>query len=172
MAGTAITTDDARVDAALAALYAAADDLAPVLKNIGEHEAAATKRRFFDGKDPEGNPWAALNPLYRKTKKGPGILRGESGDLAREIVWQMAGDSAVDIGSNIVYARIHNLGGVITPKNAAALVFSMGGQTFKVKSVTMPQRQFLGWSAADIEEVLAIVQDHFVMAAEKGAAST
>ncbi|WP_411037626.1 phage virion morphogenesis protein [Shinella sp. BYT-45] len=165
MAGKTITIDDDDVNDALARLYAAAGDVTPALKNIGEFEAKVTRARFVSETDPEGKAWQGLNPLYAKTKKGPGILRGATRALS-QIVWQIADDS-LEIGSNEVYARIHNEGGTIVPKNAAALVFSMGGQTFQVKSVTIPQRQFLGWSDASIREALAIVQDHFVMAAEQ-----
>ncbi|SOC41576.1 phage virion morphogenesis protein [Rhizobium subbaraonis] len=162
MSSASITIDLDEVNDALARLLAAAGDITPALKNIGEYEAKATRRRFIDERDPDGKTWAALNPLYAKTKKGPGILRGQTRSLS-QIVWQLAGDG-VEIGSNEVYARIHNEGGTIVPKNAAALVFSMGGQTFKVKSVTMPRRQFLGFSDEDVTEILAIVQDHFLAA--------
>lgn len=163
MAGTSITIDDADVSSALARLYAAADNLAPVMKNIGEYEVPATKRRFVEEKDPDGIAWKDLNPLYAKTKKGAGKLKGDSKQLSQNILYQVA-DNSVEIGSNEIYARIHNQGGVIKPKNAAALVFSMGGQTFHVKSVTIPRRQFLGFSDQDIIEIRAIIEDHFVMA--------
>ena len=165
MAGATITIDDDQIEDALARLLAAAGDVTPALKNIGEYGGRSSRQRFRDEKDPDGKPWAALNPLYAKTKKGTGILRGETRSLS-QIVWQLAGDDGVEWGSNEIYARIHNEGGTIVPKNAAALVFSMGGQTFKVKSVRMPKRQFLGVNEADLQEILAIVQDHFVMAAE------
>lgn len=169
MAGTTITIDDVAVSDALARLLAAAGDLRPVLKNIGEYEAKITRARFISARDPDGKPWRTLNTLYAKSKKGPGILRGETRSLS-QIIWQ-AGAASVDIGSNEVYARIHNEGGKIVPKNAAALVFSMGGQTFRVKSVTIPKRQFLGWSETDVAEVKAIIGDHFQMAVDVKAVS-
>lgn len=162
MTGTGITVEDTETVDALKRLYAAAGNLSPVFKNIGEYETKVTKRRFIDEKDPDGVQWKDLNTLYAKTKKGPGILRGESRSLS-QIVYQVANDN-VQIGSNEIHARIHNEGGTIVPKNAAALVFSMGGQTFKVKSVTIPRRQFLGFSDQDIIEIRAIIEDHFVMA--------
>lgn len=158
MAGAVLTIDDEAVNDALSRLIAAAGSAAPALKNIGEYEAKTTRRRFIDESDPDGRPWAPLNPLYRQTKKGPGILRGESRSLS-QIVWQLVDDANVEIGSNQVYARIHNEGGKIVPKNASALVFSMGGKTFKVKSVTIPKRTFLGFSAADETEILGILSD-------------
>lgn len=166
MTGKSITVDDADVNDALARLLRAAGDVTPALKNIGEYGAKTTRRRFIDQVDPDGNPWAALNPLYAETKKGPGILRGQTRTLS-QIGWQIADNGGVEWGSNEVYARIHNEGGTIVPKSAAALVFSMGGRTFKVKKVTLPKRQFLGNNASDIDNILDIVMDHFVMAAEE-----
>ncbi|MGI8395667.1 phage virion morphogenesis protein [Rhizobium sp. SA279] len=159
MAGTSITVDDADTIAALQRLYEAAGNLLPVFKNIGEYETQVTKNRFITETDPDGVPWQDLNELYATTKKGPGKLRGETRRLS-QIIYQAANDN-VEIGSDVIYARIHNEGGVIRPKNASALVFSMGGQTFKVKSVTMPRRRFLGFSDADQVEIQAIIQDHF-----------
>lgn len=159
MAGKSITVDDADTLAALQRLYEAAGNLLPVFKNIGEYETQVTKNRFITETDPDGVPWQDLNDLYATTKKGPGKLRGETRRLS-QIIYQAANDN-VEIGSDVIYARIHNEGGVIRPKNASALVFSIGGQTFKVKSVTIPRRRFLGFSDADQVEIQAIIQDHF-----------
>ncbi|PZP54343.1 MAG: phage virion morphogenesis protein [Agrobacterium fabrum] len=159
MAGKSITVDDASTLAALQRLYEAAGNLLPVFKNIGEYETQVTKNRFITETDPDGAPWQDLNELYATTKKGPGKLRGETRRLS-QIIYQAANDN-VEIGSDVIYARIHNEGGVIRPKNASALVFSMGGQTFKLKSVTIPRRRFLGFSDADLVEIQDIIQDHF-----------
>lgn len=163
MAGASITVTDASTVSALERLYAAGGNLLSVYKNIGAYEADATKRRFITETDPDGIPWKDLNPLYARTKKGPGKLRGETRRLS-QIVYQAAEDG-VEIGSDAEYARIHNEGGTIVPKNGAALVFSMGGQTFIVKSVKMPRRQFLGFSDEDINEIQLLIQDHFIDAA-------
>lgn len=169
MAGDAITLDDQEAMDALQRLYAATGNITPALKNIGEYEAKVSRARFISQTDPEGVAWKTLNELYAKTKKGPGILRGATRALS-QIIWQLGADS-VDIGSNEIYARPHNQGATIVPKNAAALVFSMGGQTFKVKSVTIPRRQFLGWSDSSIKEVREIIEDHLAMAVAPGDAS-
>ena len=144
----------------LARLLAAAGDLTPALKNIGDHVAQSTKKRIAEGVSPDGKPFAPLNPLYAETKKGAGILRGESGDLA-SIVWQLAGDDTVEIGNNVIYGAIHQFGGVIKAKNAPAMIFSMGGEHFAVKSVFIPARPYLGVSQEDEAEIIAIVADHF-----------
>ena len=86
------------------------------------------------------------------------------------IIWQLA-SSGVEIGSNVIYARAHNEGATIVPKNAAALMFSMGGQTFMVKSVTIPRRQFLGFSSEDQVRIKEIIEDHFLDAIENNTPS-
>lgn len=52
---------------------------------------------------------------------------------------------------DVVYARIHELGGVIKPKNAKALRFRLDDGTFAVvKQVKIPARPYLR-PAADVE---------------------
>lgn len=160
MTAAAITIDDLEIQQGLQRIMDAAGSLAPVLKNIGEYEAEATRDRFRDERDPDGQRWQDLNPLYALTKKGPRILTGQTRSLS-QIIWQLASETSVAVGSNEVYARIHNEGGDIVPKNAAALVFSMGGQTFRVKRVTIPRRQFLGINDEDRARIEEIIQDHF-----------
>ena len=170
MAGATLTFDaDTALDA-LDRLYAAAGDLRPALKNIGVAMADSAMARFETETDPEGRPWPDLNPLYALTKKGSGKLKGASGALA-QIFHQVDGETSVDIGSAIPYARIHNEGGKIVPKTAAALFFSMGGQQFRVQSVTIPKRQFLGFSDADMVAIQNIILDFFLEAVGTGSAS-
>lgn len=63
----------------------------------------------------------------------------------------IAGDRVIGrIGTNVVYARIHELGGVILPKTAQALKFQIPGVGWRtVKKVTMPARPFLRPSLSD-----------------------
>ncbi len=160
MVGTVLKVELGQSDDALARMLAAASDLRPALKNIGEALRQSTLDRIEREVSPDGTAFAPLNPLYAETKKGPGKLRGESRTLS-EIVWQLAGDEAVEVGTNAIYGAIHQFGGVIQAKNAPALIFSMGGEHFAVKSVTIPARPYLGLSKEDEEEILAIVADHF-----------
>lgn len=160
MAGVTTKVDDAAVMGALTRLVDACGDLSGALKNIGEYGRGAIIDRIEREVTPEGTPFAPLNPLYAETKKGPGILRGESGDLSR-IVYQL-GVQEVEIGSNSEHAAIHHFGGTIRAKNAAALVFSMGDAVFRVKSVRIPPRPFADLSTGDRDEILEIIRDHLV----------
>lgn len=77
----------------------------------------------------------------------PGRLDRRSGRLRNSISTSaaMSGDTVRGaIGSNVVYARIHELGGEIRPKTAKALRFSIPGAGWRtVKKVSIPARPFL-----------------------------
>jgi phage gpG-like protein len=52
--------------------------------------------------------------------------------------------ASVDVGTNVIYAAIHEFGGIIKAKVAKYLCFMTDdGQWHKVKSVTMPARPFM-----------------------------
>ncbi|RJF94812.1 phage virion morphogenesis protein [Oleomonas cavernae] len=111
MAGAKITVDDSAIIAALQGLIAAGERPEPALKNIGEHLRESTIARIKAEKSPDGTAFKPLSPAYAKTKKGPGILR-ETGTLA-QIVYQAA-DGQLDVGTNAIYAAIHQFGGSVT----------------------------------------------------------
>ena len=51
-------------------------------------------------------------------------------------------DDGGSVGSDRVYAAIHQLGGIIRPKKSGSLFFSVGGVKIRAKKVTMPARPF------------------------------
>jgi phage gpG-like protein len=51
----------------------------------------------------------------------------------------------------VVYAAIHEFGGIIRPKNAKYLVFQIGGKWISTKKVTMPAREWLSKSLEDVK---------------------
>src|SRR3546814_7144 len=130
------------------------------LKNIGLHLVHSTKDRFLEERAPDGLPWAPLNPAYAAAKRGPGILRelGNAGGLMGSISYEVTGNQ-LEWGTNKVHAAVHQLGATIRPRTAEALVFPIGGETVIAKSVTIPAREFLGVSADDETEILAILED-------------
>ena len=52
------------------------------------------------------------------------------------------------VGTSMLYARIHEKGGVIKPKNKKSLRFTIGSQVIFAKKVTIPKRPFLKPSLA------------------------
>lgn len=120
-------------------------------EGIGRLVQGQTRRRIETEKTaPDGTPW-------KENWAGSSILYA-SGDLSRSIDYEASPDSIM-VGSGLVYARIHQEGGVIKPKNAKALAFAIGGGFRLVQSVTMPQRQYLGLSPDNSDEIIEATED-------------
>ncbi|MFT4162855.1 phage virion morphogenesis protein [Shinella sp.] len=126
-----------------------------LMEGIGRLVQGQTRRRITDEKTaPDGSAWKA-------NRAGTSILYA-SGALADSIDY-VASTGSVIVGSGLVYARIHQEGGVIKPKNGSALKFwwvSGGFVNFAiVASVTMPRRQHLGLSADNQNEIVETTED-------------
>lgn len=123
-----------------------------LMEGIGEILISSTQKRFQDEVDPEGEAWAP-------TRRGGKIL-SDTKRLERSIDSAVTLDSVM-VGSNLVYARIHQKGGTIKPKNKKALRFpGSDGQDVFVKEVTIPKRAYLGINDDDLEEVAAFVGEY------------
>lgn len=110
----------------------------------------STRERIIaGGPAPDGSAW-------KPNRAGRTPILHLSGALARSIDYLVAGTRAV-IGSGLIYARIHQDGGVIVPKSASALVFQVGNQVYRVKKVTMPARPYIGLSSEDRSELVQTV---------------
>ena len=153
------TLDDGKFRETLDRLAAVGRNPTPVMRAIGVGLQHATIDRFEQGRDPWGRPWAPLNPAYAAGKRGPGILReaGMRGGLQGSITFATAGKTVI-VGSNKVYAAVHQFGATIRPKKAGGrLVFRMVGHTVRAASVTIPARPYLGFGAADHEAVVDVL---------------
>lgn len=121
-----------------------------LMERVGIVGENAVSDNFEGEHSPDGVPW---KPSFRARTTGGKTLT-DKGLLAGSIESHATADEA-EIGSNLIYARTHNEGGVISGN--PFLAFQIPGLGFrKVESVTMPQRQFLGWSAeslADVDDV-------------------
>ena len=132
---------------------------------IGVALVEQTIRRIETGKDAWGRPFTPLNPAYAMIKRGPGILR-ESSMLLRSITSQVSG-LTIAVGSNRIYAAVHQFGATITAKGPKGLSFRLGTVGPKggirrawvhVQSVKIPARPYLGFGEKDrtaVREVLA-----------------
>lgn len=189
-----VEINDKEVRQALNRLIAAGGNLKPALAEIGEQLVVSTKRRFEDQKDPDGNPWAPnkestlleflankvgrsvtkpgekfVNKYYnQKRNKGKlntagaraliakKILTGESKTLATTINYRVTG-GAVEIGSDREYAATQQFGA----KKGSF------GKTKKGRDIPwgdIPARPFLGLSAKDKQDVLAILNERLIKA--------
>lgn len=130
-------------------------DTLPLMRAIGDFVRDATRQRFRDQHGPSGQPW---KPSIRAQLQGGATLVKDT-HLRDSIVAHATADEA-EVGTNIIYAAIHQFGGVIRAKGGGALRFQLPGGGFAtVKSVTMPARPFLGVNDEDRVEIAALVQD-------------
>lgn len=72
----------------------------------------------------------------------PGNLKVRTGKLRRSIRTIIT-DKSVSVGTNVVYAPIHEYGGIIRPKNYQYLTFKSQYGWIRAKKVTMPARPFM-----------------------------
>lgn len=134
-----------KVSARLQKLLSRLGDLTPVMDEIGAHLAQTTAERFESGTGPDGKKW---KPSIRAQAQG-GLTLVDSGRLRDSITWR-AGRDSVEIGSNLIYAAIHQ----------------MGGEAGRNHSVKLPARPYLGVSAGDEREIGAIIDDYLAGAVQ------
>ena len=116
-------------------LDAALHSLGPILEAVGLEIVSISQRSFSDS-SLRVTPWAA------KRDGSPATLI-QSGVLRQSIRITSISGSTVAVGSDRIYAAIHQLGGTILPKpGTKALVFKSGGVTFFAKKVSIPPRPF------------------------------
>lgn len=142
-----ITVDDKQLQAALQQLESSVRDMTPAMRKIAGTLAKVVEDNFA----AEGRPrW---QPSQRAASSGGRTLQ-QTGRLAASIVTDY-NTSSVRIGSNVDYARIHQL----------------GGQAGRGHAVTLPPRPYLPVTASGelqpeaSEAVLATVLRHLKTAA-------
>lgn len=128
MSGTsiAITVDDRDIAAGLQRLVDAGADLRPAMEAIGAALLFTTQRRFEAKAGPDGQAWAPFAPSTLKRmperRKPPQLLR-DSSRLYQSLTYQ-AGPESAEIGTNVVYAAIHQFGGdIVMPERQGSATF-------------------------------------------------
>lgn len=149
-----IEVHDEPIRSAFAALGARLDDLTPAFDEIGKTLSDRTLLRFERQRDPDGNPWTPHAPATVMRR----ALRGGSGTGSAQIlidsarlrnsITHVAGRDRVSVGTNVIYAAIHQL----------------GGQAGRGGAATIPPRPFLGLDAADREDIPEILKRHLAEA--------
>lgn len=149
-----LTGEIGRLEAALGRVRAIGANPEPLLRQIGVAMESSTRARFRVQAGPDGQAWRPLNPGYAAIKRGSAILQehGMAGGLMGSIHSVVEG-GAVVWGTNKIYGRIHQFGGVIRPKTARRLRFMMASGPVFAQSVTIPARPFLGIDAEDRAEI-------------------
>lgn len=140
-----IKLDNKEVESRLLDWVKRSENLRPLMKNIAGIMADSTEENFKE----EGRPkWKNLSEktktARRKTGHYPGQILQVSGQLAMSITTQYDNESAV-IGSNKVYAAIHQL----------------GGPAGKNKKTTIPARPYLRLTENDYHDILEVIEKYF-----------
>ena len=145
------------LDETLATLGRAAgamDDATPLYDEIGAAMVLSTQQRFENSTGPGGSPWPAS--IRAQTEGGKTLI--DSTRLLASIT-HIPGPNFVEIGTNVLYAAVHQLGAVIKAVNFDNLTFKIGDQFISKPEVTIPARPFLGIDDDDESEILAIIRD-------------
>lgn len=190
MAGVSILLDDEHVRQLLGRIDRAADRPRGAMEKLGNYFAVSSQLNIERETSPEGTPWPKLSPRTANARisggrRGFGNMLRVNNHLYSSISY-VAGDSSVEWGSSVPYARIHQLGGTIDmparPGKVSIKSIRGKGNRFvraKVKDaeerkfnrrahqVRIPARPYLGVSAADREAAADIVADF--IRAEAGA---
>ncbi|MGE4302448.1 MAG: phage virion morphogenesis protein [Novosphingobium sp.] len=173
MAGAAFSltaTGDKRIELALGGLIDAFGDLTPLMEGFGSTLESFVTDRFQTETAPDGSKW---KPSQRAKEDGGKTLtiRGASGGLSGSI-HSIASAARVEVGTNKIYAGVHNDGfdGTVTVPTHSRTIDEAFGRplkapvTFTVQSferaMNIPQREFLGLSAEEEEELLAQAEDY------------
>lgn len=177
MSGAGFTVDlsgKAESLAVLSGIAARLDHPKPMFDDIGSSLVTSTQRRFEESRAPNGSPWP---PSLRALAVG-GKTLVDSTRLMLSIVHN-AWDAGVEVGTNVVYAAIHQFGGLI--KRAArtqtiyrkydprtdelSALFVKRSKANYAEDVAvpahvikMPVRAFLGLDDHDDHEIIAIAE--------------
>ena len=182
MAGARIEVDVKVPSLERAAKELAGEQRTELLGDIGEYLMRSTRERAAKEIAPDGTPWQALSPRYKRWKdqKRPGVpkLKFDFHMLGDRFTFQVAGDTLL-VGTSAKYGAAHQFGGEINIKARQSTVHfkrdrrtgDVGNRFVKRRSsnfaqsvlipaykVTMPARPYLGLSSEDDVEVAAIIQ--------------
>lgn len=156
--------DDVRVRSALMEVISLGHDAAPIMQEIAAYGENSTLERFDSETGPDGKKWK--QSLRAKLTGGKTLT--DKGHLRGSITSDSGRDWA-QWGSNKVYARIQQQGGVIKPKSAGKLRFRLANGGWRtVSQVTLPARPYLGVSHEDEVEILAIIRSRLMGASHAG----
>ncbi len=142
---------------------------------------SSIKENFAGSHAPDGTPWLPLKQARQgKRHKGSsplplrdtGLLMASTGGGPHHV--EHVTDREMSVGSNLEYAAIQNYGGTVhvseRTRSKPWVFTNQHGQTIftrhiKAHSVTIPARQFIGWSPQLIEDVSDVLGEALEKAA-------
>lgn len=116
------------------------------LDAIGAEIESQTHRRIREEKTaPDGQKWPKWSDDYAATRHGGHSLLMGHGELDDSIQFDVDGDEVL-VGSNLIYAAIHQFGGAEV-------------------GIPIPARPYLGLSPENLEDLEAVIDDFIQEAA-------
>lgn len=173
--GASIRIDDADVRRLLGDLELAGRNLSDLMEQLAAQVEFDTARRFETQVDPDGNPWP---PSLRALAENGETLTDTA--RLRQSITSSVSPTAFEVGTNVVYAAIHQFGGTVKkPARQQELFWHMGKDgaisdwrfvkrskanysethTIKAHDVRIPARPFLGVGSKDQDTLTAIARD-------------
>lgn len=183
MSGASLIIDDAEINAAIDKVFFAGGNTEPLMQAINGYMLFSVQRRFETERGPDGTPWRKLSPRTAnrrigKRRRGEANILRVKNRLYQSITREVTAQRSV-VGTNLVYAGIHQSGGVINmPARQQTLrLRKVKGRTRfarkthkraedrvvqrKAHQITIPARPYLGFSPEDRSEILTIAQEHY-----------
>ncbi|MGY5789056.1 phage virion morphogenesis protein len=179
-----VITDNA--SAPLERLVAHAVHPGQLMSAIAGYMLTSTQQRFEREEGPDGKKWKALSPrtanrlIKRGRKRGTANILRVTSQLYQSISAR-SDETSAEVGTNSVYAAVHQLGGAITQyarSQRTTLKKIRGGRTRFVKAgtkggeirnitigehvITIPARPYLGFSETDMKTLLEIGEDYLL----------
>lgn len=139
------------------ATYTLSNAIGPAITRMIRAQSAEGRRKVMQVIGMAMRNWAMeafTDPTMRpavwpaKADGSASTLQGKLKGTLRGSLRVEATESEAVIGSDRVYARIHQTGGVIKASAGGALRFQIGGKWVMVKQVTMPARPYLPVNAS------------------------
>ncbi|PWR23356.1 phage virion morphogenesis protein [Zavarzinia compransoris] len=112
MTGVSIKFDDAEVQAGLTRLAGRLDARAELLDAMGGAALADTQDNFQAEADPAGIKWAPLSKRTLERRGAAAAILRHRLRLYQSLTYRVEGE-AVEVGTNVVYAGVHQFGGDI-----------------------------------------------------------
>lgn len=107
MSGISITIDTVNLRASLDKLEKSMGNLQPLFEGIGQAVVSETVERFRDEEAPDGSKWQKSE---RAKREGGLTLTGRPGAHLRSSINPHARPDGVVVGTNMIYAPIHQFG--------------------------------------------------------------
>lgn len=109
---------------------------ARLLDILGSEAESQVRRRIRDEKTgPDGVAWAPWSKAYEEQRPNKGGILELGGDLGDSITYEV-GNDAVEVGSNLIYALVHNEG---------------------FEEMHIPERRYLGISVENLSDLGELV---------------